>query len=208
MNAELEAEFAALETVLAYSADGELAWPDADRDFDAFRNCARAASRLGWLNNDGAPEPPPPVSELDSYLLGYGGWLGPDTADVEAHQLAALIVDAEIEYRAEQWEALSRVLDHVDGGFLSWPVDAAERAALFEAVDRLRWHFLPTPLAPNGTPDLPTKKEQPMPTDSSKSEALPDTWAEVKATYSTWSEWDAAQRAARKAQGATEGSAS
>jgi hypothetical protein len=139
VNAELEAEFRALETVLGYSEGGLLTWPDAEQDIDAFRDCARAASRLGWLGNDGAPEPPPPVGDVDSFLLAYGGWLGPDTADVAAIQLAATIVATEAETRAAGFEALAVVLDHVEDGIMRWPDEAVDRANLFKALESLGW---------------------------------------------------------------------
>ena len=142
MNAELEAEFHALEVVLSHSEGGELCWPDAE-DVDAFRDCAQAASRLGWLGNDGAAEPPPPVGELDSFLIGYGGWLTPDTADIAAHQLAVTIIDTEAEWREDNWEALSVILDDVVDGLLSWPVKAADRTRLFDALWHLGWLGVP-----------------------------------------------------------------
>lgn len=137
MTAALEAEFAAIEVVLSHAEDGELAWPDVEQDLDAFRDCARAASKLGWLGNDGAPEPPQPVGEVDSFLIGYGGWLTADTADPAAHLLAMGVVEAEREYRAGQWEALATWLSHT--GDLAWPDDAVERAELFAVCEALHW---------------------------------------------------------------------
>lgn len=181
MKPTLAEEFAALEALLAHAEGGELAWPDAEQDVDAFRDCARAAKRLGWLGNDGAAEPTR-VGDLDSFLLGLGGWLSADEADPAAFTLANQIVRAEVEHREGSFEALAIVLDHVESGRLVWPVEAGDRARLFEAMACLGWLPGVVPSAPDDTPD-PDRKDLPMTTTT---DTPKPTWKDLRRRFRTW----------------------
>lgn len=79
-----------------------------------------------------------PAAPLDAWLVGFGGWSLEDPAEAG---LALTCVEAEAEWREAGWVALATILDRVVDGRLVWPVDAAERAELFEAAWRLGWPF-------------------------------------------------------------------
>jgi hypothetical protein len=78
-------------------------------------------------------------SGIDGYCLGFGGWLSEDSADPEDFILAATILQAEEEWREGGWEAVQRVLRHVEDGELVLPDDAGDQAELFQAMWRLGW---------------------------------------------------------------------
>lgn len=81
---------------------------------------------------------------IDAFCIGYAGWLSPESTDPEDFNLAAVVMQAEAEWREGSWEAVAAVLDHVKHGRLVWPEDAVARATLFEAVWRLGWLGLPS----------------------------------------------------------------
>jgi hypothetical protein len=80
------------------------------------------------------------VPNIDGWLLGFGGWLGARRPTREESCLAVAVLQAELEVRAREWEALARLLAHTERGRLVFPDSPAERAALFEDAYTLGWH--------------------------------------------------------------------
>jgi hypothetical protein len=92
----------------------------------------------------------PAASGIDAFCIGYGGWISRETTEPEHFVLAAVVMQAEAEWREEGWEALALVLDCIVEGVFTWPAAPAERAAVFEAVWRLGW--MGTPTSPGENP--------------------------------------------------------
>ncbi|HEX3324531.1 MAG TPA: hypothetical protein VHR65_05265 [Solirubrobacterales bacterium] len=83
------------------------------------------------------------VADIDGWLLGFGGWLGGGPPTSEEARLAVAVLEAEVEMREREFEAIEHLLTYIDGGHLTYPDDAAERALLFEAASTLGWHVPP-----------------------------------------------------------------